>query len=134
VEGFHAIFIISLIGASFQEEGTSILGDLQLEGLDLLKPSKGSLLLFIHLQIYRFATYLCSLGFIFIYLWSWRSFLFRGGALSIGVLVFWRGRSFHTVWRLGIGVSHPPIYLFAVGFSGLEAISLEAEFLVTYSQ
>jgi hypothetical protein len=44
VEGFHAIFIISLIGESFQEEGTSILGDLQLEGLDLLKPSKGSLL------------------------------------------------------------------------------------------
>jgi hypothetical protein len=88
VKGLHVIFIISMIGASFQKEDASILGDIQLEGLDLLKPSKGSLLLFLNLHIYRFETYLCNLGFIFIYLWSWRSLLFRGGALSIGFLVF----------------------------------------------
>jgi hypothetical protein len=88
VEGLHVIFIISLIGASFQKQGGSILGDIQLEGLDLLKPSKGSLLLFINLHIYRFENYLCNLGFIFIYLWSWRSLLFRGGTLFIGFLVF----------------------------------------------
>jgi hypothetical protein len=61
-------------------------------------------------------------------------FTLQGGTLSIGVLVFWRGIFFHIFWRLGIGVSHPQIYLFAVGFSWLEAISLEAEFLVTYNQ
>jgi hypothetical protein len=44
--------------------------------------------------------------------------------------VFWKGRSFPTAMRLGIGLSYSPIYTLTVVFSGLEAISLEAKFAV----
>jgi hypothetical protein len=44
--------------------------------------------------------------------------------------VFWKGRSFPIAWSFGIGISHSPIYLLAFDFSGLEAISWEAEFVV----
>jgi hypothetical protein len=60
-------------------------------------------------------------------------FSLQEGTLSIGYLVLWWGRSFPTTWRLDIGVSHPLIYFLATSFNGLEAISLEIEFLGTYS-
>ena len=50
------------------------------------------------------------------------------GTIFILDLVFWSGRSLPIAMRLSIGVSYSPIYTLIVVFSGLEAISLEAEF------
>jgi hypothetical protein len=92
VEGFHAISIDSSSGASFQEEGASVFGDIQLEGSYLHKTSKGSLPLIIYPQIYRFATLL----------WVWRSYLLfvelgifpeREGTSVLRDTVVWRPSS-----------------------------------------
>jgi hypothetical protein len=52
------------------------------------------------------------------FFYQWGAFHLEEGALGIGDLVFWRGRPFPIDWRFGIGVTQPPIYLLAVGFSG----------------
>jgi hypothetical protein len=61
-------------------------------------------------------------------------FSLEEGAMLTGDLVFWKGRSFPIAWSFGIGFSYHPVYSLAFGFSGLEAIFKEAEFLACYSQ
>jgi hypothetical protein len=53
-------------------------------------------------------------------------FSLEEGTLLIGDLMFWKGISFPTSWRFGVGFSYHLIYILAFGFNGLETIFKEA--------